>query len=142
MPALSLQSILIWAAAPILQSLCIFALYRRNLLNQFRFFASFLAFQVIKNGVLFLCYHYSSRQSWTYYASYWVGTAMADMFKIAVLYEIFCAAFKPFAGLQDLAKVVFKWAAASILVVGLLVFVSNPTAQANSKLYWLYLSVN
>src|SRR5437764_5971027 len=136
MPALSLQSILIWAAAPILQSLCIFALYRRNLLNQFRFFASFLAFQVIKNGVLFLCYHYSSQQSWTYYASYWVGTAMADMFKIAVLYEIFCAAFKPFAGLQDLAKVVFKWAAASIFLVGFIVFVTNPSSQA-IKYSWL-----
>src|SRR5438874_2340218 len=137
MPALSLQSILIWAAAPILQSLCIFALYRRNLLNQFRFFASFLAFQVIKNGVLFLCYHYSSQQSWTYYASYWVGTAMADMFKIAVLYEIFCAAFKPFAGLQDLAKVVFKWAAGSIMFIGVLVFMSNPASPS----HWLSASV-
>ena len=30
---------------------------------------------------------------------------MADLFMIAVLYEVFCAAFKPFVGLQDLAKV-------------------------------------
>jgi len=140
MPALSLQSIFIWAAAPILQSLCIFALYRRNLLNQFRFFASFLAFQIIKNAVLFLCYHYSSPQAWTYYASYWVGTAMADMFKIAVLYEIFCAAFKPFAGLQDLAKVVFKWAAASILFVGFLVFVTTPASQP-IKFNWLIVGI-
>jgi hypothetical protein len=142
MPALSFQAMFIWAAAPILEVLCVYLLFRRKLLTQFKYFASFLAYEAAKNCVLFLCYHYASQQSWTYYASYWVGTAMADMFKIAVLYEVFCAAFRPFAGLQDLAKVVFKWAAASILVVGLLVFVSNPAAQANSKLYWLYLSVN
>ena len=142
MPALSLQSILIWATAPVLELLCVYILYRRKLLPQFKFFASFLAYQALKNIVLFVLYHYSSEQSWTYYASYWVGTALADMFKIAVLYEIFCAAFKPFAGLQDLAKVVFKWAAASILVVGLLVFVSNPATQPNLKLYWLFVGVN
>jgi hypothetical protein len=141
MPALSFQAMFIWATAPVLELLCVYVMFRRKLLSQFKFFASFLVYQALKNGVLFLCYHYSSEQSWVYYSSYWVGTAMADMFKIAVLYEIFCAAFRPFAGLQDLAKVVFKWAAASILVVGLLVFVSNPATQSSVRLYWLFLSV-
>jgi len=140
MPALSLQSIFIWATAPVLELLCVFVIYRRKLLNQFRYFAYFLIYQAVKNGVLFLCYHYSSPQSWTYYSSYWVGTAMADMFKIAVLYEIFCAAFKPFAGLQDLAKVVFKWAAASILFIGFLVFVTTPTSQP-IKYNWLIVGI-
>src|SRR4051812_11010136 len=142
MSALSLQSVMIWATSPILQLLCVYLLYRRNLLQQFKFLASFFVFLTIKAGVLFVCYRYSSPQSWIYYSAYWVATAMADMFKIAVLYEIFCAAFKPFAGLQDLAKVVFKWAAASILVIGLLVFVSNPTAQQNANFYWLFLGIN
>jgi hypothetical protein len=142
MPTLDLQSVLIWTVTPVLQLVCVYLLYRRNLLQQFKFLASFLVFLTLKAGILFLCYRYSSANSWTYYASYWVGTAMADMFKIAVLYEIFCAAFKPFAGLQDLAKVVFKWAAASILVIGLLVFVSNPAAQQNVNFYWLFLGIN
>lgn len=142
MPALPLQEIVFWTTGPVLHLFCVYLLYRRKLLQQFRFFASFLVFQALKSVVLFACYHYSSQGSWIYYASYWVGTAMADMFKIAVLYEIFCAAFKPFLGLQDLAKVVFKWAAASILVVGLLVFVSNPSTQQSLKLYWLFVGVN
>ena len=59
---------------------------------------------------------------------------------IAVLYELFCAAFKPFAGLQDLAKVVFKWAAASIFFIGFLVFASIPSSQG-MKFNWLILGV-
>lgn len=140
MPALNLQSALIWAISPVLQVLCVVLLYRRKLLPQFRFLASFFAFLTVKAAVLFFCYRYSSPQSWTYYSAYWVATAMADMFKIAVLYEIFCAAFKPFAGLQDLAKVVFKWAAASIVLVGFLVFVTTPTSQP-IKFNWLVVGI-
>ena len=141
MPALSLQSELIWAISPALQLLCVYLLYRRNLLPQFKFLASFFMFVTIKAGVLFLCYRYSNPQSWTYFSAYWVFTAMQDMFMIAVLYEIFCAAFKPFAGLQDLAKVVFKWAAASILFVGFMVFITAPTSQ-QWKFNWLIVGVN
>src|SRR5205823_14401090 len=140
MPALPLSEIVLWTTGPLLQLLCVYFLYRRKLLPQFKFFASFLIFQTIKSVVLFVLFRNSSQESWTYYAGYWVFAAMADMFKIAVLYEIFCAAFKPFAGLQDLAKVVFKWAAASILLVGFLVFVTTPASQP-IKFNWLIVGI-
>ena len=137
MPALTLRSIFIWASAPALQLLCVYLLYRRKLLPQFKFFASLLVFLTVRAGVLFVVYRIYSPMSWTYYTTYWVGVAMADMAMIAVLYEIFCAAFKPFAGLQDLAKVAFKWAAGSIIFIGLLVFASNPASQGK----WLSAAV-
>jgi hypothetical protein len=65
---------------------------------------------------------------------------MTDIFIIAVLYEIFCAAFKPFAGLQDLAKVVFKWAAASIFLVGFIVLASTPASPMKNG--WVIVGVN
>jgi hypothetical protein len=141
MPALSLQSALIWITGPILQLFCVYLLYRRKLLQQFKFFASFLLFMTAKAVILFFCYRYSNPEGWTYYATYWTTAAMSDMFMIAVLYEIFCAAFKPFVGLQDLAKVVFKWAAASILFVGFLVFFTMPSPQP-TKLNLLIVGVN
>lgn len=141
MPALSFSAIFIWATAPVLELFCVFLLYRRKLLKQFKFFASFLAFQALKNVALFVAYRHTSQGSWIYFAAYWVGTAMADMFMIAVVYEIFCSAFKPFAGLQDLARVAFKWAAASILLIGFLVFVSTPASQP-IKFNWLIVGVN
>jgi len=141
MPALPMSEIVLWTTGPLLQLLCVYFLYHRKLLPQFKFFASFLVFQTVKAVALFFLYRNSPQGSWTYYASYWVFTAMSDMFKIAVLYEIFCAAFRPFAGLQDLAKVAFKWAAASIVLIGFLVFVTTPTSQPN-KFNWLIVGVN
>jgi hypothetical protein len=116
---------------------CVYLLYRRKLLGQFTFFASFLLFLTVLNVVRFLCYRQFGPSSWTYYCVYWVGTALGNMAAIAVLYEIFCAAFRPFAGLQDLAKVVFKWAAGSIFFIGLLVFVSNPGSAGAGRYHWL-----
>lgn len=141
MPALSFQSVMIWATSPVLQLLCVYLLYKRKLLGQFKFLASFFVFMTLKAGILFLVYHYSSVQSWSYFSAYWVGTALQDMFMIAVLYELFCAAFKPFAGLQDLAKVVFKWAAASIIFVACIVFATTPAVAQPVKFNWLIIGI-
>jgi len=142
MPGLSLQAALIWFSCPILQLLCVYLLYRRKLLRQFVFFASYLLLLTLLNGVRFFCYRKFGLSSWTYYSVYWVGTAVANIAVIAVLYEIFCAAFKPFAGLQDLAKIVFKWAAGSIFCVGLVVFMSNAATLAGAPHHWLSASVH
>ena len=141
MPALNLQSVVIWAFCPVMQLLCVYLLYRRKLLSQFKFFASFLIFQTVNNVLRFSIFRTFGPSSWEYYATYWVGTAMSDMAMIAVLYEVFCAAFKPFAGLQDLAKVVFKWAAACIVFIGFVVFVTTPEATP-IKNHWLYICVS
>jgi hypothetical protein len=141
MPALSLGSTLLWVAAPVLQLSCAFLIFYRKLLKELNFFFYFLLFLTAKNIFLFVCFRSAGPSSWLYYSGYWVTMAMTDMFSIAVLYEIFCAAFKPFAGLQDLAKVVFKWAAVSIFLIGVLVFTSTPVVQP-IKLNWLIVGVN
>ena len=142
MLGLTLQAALIWLFCPVLQLLCVYLLYRRKLLKQFTFFASYLLFLTLLDAVRFLCYRKFGLSSWPYYSVYWVGTALANMAAIAVLYEIFCAAFKPFAGLQDLAKIVFKWAGGSILFVGFVVFVSSPASSPGAPHRWLATSVH
>jgi hypothetical protein len=143
MPALPLSQIVLWTTGPILHLLCVYLIYRRKLLPQFKFFASLLAFQAVKSVFLFFLFRRSAQDPWLYYYGYWVTTAMADMATIPVLYEIFCAAFKPFAGLQDLVKVVFKWAAAATLMIGLLVFLSSPTTTpGHGSGYWIASSIH
>lgn len=141
MPALNLQSMLIWATAPALQLLCVYLLYRRKLLNQFTFLASFLVLQTVNNVARFLCFRYMGGHPWAYYSVYWVGAVLSDLAAIAVLYEIFCAAFKPFAGLQDLAKMVFKWAAGCIIFIGFVVLISTPQSGP-IKNHWIYLTIS
>lgn len=141
MPGLTRQAALIWFSSPILQLLCVYLLYRRKLLRQFTFFASYLLFLTLLNVVDFLCYRQFGLNSLAYYSVYWVGEVLEHMVVIAVLYEIFCAAFKPFAGLQDLAKIVFKWAAGSLFFIGFIVFLSNPTARVGAPYHWLQTSI-
>lgn len=142
MSGLTFQAVLIWLSCPILQLLCVYLLYRRKLLKQFAFLASYLLFFTVLNAVRYLCYREFGLASWTYYSVYWVGSALANMATIAVLYEIFCAAFKPFAGLQDLARIVFKWAAGSILCIAFVVFVSNAAGSVGGGYHWLSVSVH
>jgi len=142
MPGLTLQATLIWLSCPILQLFCVYLLYRRKLLKQFAFFASYLILLTLLNVVRFLCYRKFGFSSWPYFSVYWVGTALANMAALAVLYEIFCAAFTPFAGLQDLAKIVFKWAAGSVFFIGFLVFISNPASSVGAPHRWLATGVH
>ncbi|HWC16467.1 MAG TPA: hypothetical protein VG498_05610 [Terriglobales bacterium] len=142
MSGLTLQAALIWFSCPILQLFCVYLLYRRKLLKQFPFFASYLIFLTLLNATRFFCYSEFGLASWAYYSVYWVGTALANMAALAVLYEIFCAAFKPFAGLQDLAKIVFKWAAGSIFFIVFVVFISNRASSAGASYHWLSASVH
>lgn len=142
MPGLTLQAVLIWFSCPILQLLCVYLLYRRKLLRQFAFFASYLMFVTLLNAARFFCYRQFGFSSWAYYSVYWIGTALANVLVIAVLYELFCEAFKPFAGLQDLAKIVFKWAAAAMLLIGLVLFLSRTTSAPGAPYRWLASSIH
>src|SRR5215468_6959614 len=142
MPGLTLQATLTWISGPLLQLFCVYLLYRRKLLKQFAFFISYLLFLTLLNAIRYVCYREFGLSSWTYYSVYWVGTALANLAAIAVLYEIFCAAFRPFAGLQDLAKIVFKWAAGSIVFTGVVVFMSSPGSSTGAPHHWLATSVH
>jgi hypothetical protein len=142
MSGLTLQAALIWFSAPFLQLFCVYLLYRRKLVKQFAFFASYLLLFTLLNAIRFFCYREFGLSSWTYYSAYWVGTALSNLAAIAVLYEIFCAAFKPFTGLQDLSKIVFKWAAGSISFIGLVVFVGSYASSVGSPHHWLSASVH
>jgi len=141
MTGLTPLTALIWLSCPILQSSCVYLLYRRKLLRQFTFFASYLLFLTLLNAVRFLCYRQFGFNSWTYYSVYWVGEAVEHIVIIAVLYEVFCVAFKPFAGLQDLAKIVFKWAAGSLFFIGFVVFLSSPASSIGAPYRWLSTSI-
>jgi hypothetical protein len=142
MPGLSLQATLIWSSCPILQLFCVYLLYRRKLLKQFAFFASYLLLLTLLNAVRFLCYREFGLSSWAYFSVYWVGTALANIAAIAVLYELFCSAFQSFAGLQDLAKIVFKWAAGSILLIAAVVFMTSQVSSAGGPHHWLSATVH
>ena len=121
---MKLASYALYTIGTILQFVCAALLFRRKLHKEYYFFFCFLLFQAVTSAVL-VPFSYHSSKSVTYFYLYWVQAALGDIFAFAVFYELFCAAFKPFAGLRDMAQVVFRWAAAALLLIGLVVFCSS-----------------
>jgi hypothetical protein len=121
-----------WVISGGLQLACAFLLFRRKLKTEYKYLLYYLLFSATQNVVLYFVLQLNNYR--LYFYSYWVGNALADMCAFMVLHEIFCAAFKPFAGLRDMAEVVFRWATLAMLLVAFVVFSSSnlPTAQSIS----------
>jgi hypothetical protein len=124
MRALNLATHIFYGIGIILQFVCALLLYRRKLHKEYYFFFCFLLFEGI-TGAICEPLSYLLYKNVTYFYVYWVQTALGDIFAFAVFYELFCAAFKPFAGLRDMAQVVFRWSAVALLLVGVVVFCSS-----------------
>lgn len=108
--------------------------WRGSLRKEYPFFFSYVLFQGLTCALLHLLYfgwmlHAVDKR--TYFYLYWVQSALADLFALAVFRELFFAAFKPFAGLRDMARVVFRWAAVALILIGCAVMMSSslPGAQ-------------
>ena len=121
---MKLATHLFYGIGIVLQFVCAVLLYKRKLHKEYYFFFCFLLFQAV-TGAICEPLSYFLYKSVTYFYIYWVQTALGDIFAFAVFYELFCAAFKPFAGLRDMAQVVFRWAAVALLLVGAVVFCSS-----------------
>lgn len=108
--------------------------WRKDLRKEYPFFFSYLLFQSLSSAMLHLLYFGTwlhALDQRTYFYLYWIQSALADLFALAVLRELFFAAFKPFVGLRDMARVVFRWAAVALILIGTVVLLSSslPGAQ-------------
>jgi hypothetical protein len=114
--------------------LALFA-WRKELRQEYPFFFSYLFFQALSSALLHLLFFRTfvlhSGNKMTYFYLYWIQSALVDIFALAVFRELFFAAFKPFAGLRDMARVVFRWAAVAMILIGAAVVFSSslPSAQ-------------
>jgi hypothetical protein len=104
-------------------------LWRKNLRHEYPFFFSYMLFQGLSSSLLhllfFRTYIIHSVASDTYFYLHWVLSALGDLFALAVFRELFFAAFKPFVGLRDMARVVFRWAAVAMILIGVAVMLSS-----------------
>ena len=113
-----------------LQLLCSVLLLKRKLQKEYPFFFSYLLFSAL-SGIVGNYMWYRVGTTGSYFFVYWVLTALVDLGAFAVFYELFCAAFKPFPGLRDMAQVVFRWAALALVLIGVTIFFASslPNAQ-------------
>lgn len=100
-----------------------FVLAKRDLHQRFPMFFTYALFQVASNFGLYLASHTTYRN---YFYGYWVSTALSIGLGFLVIHEIFEYAIRPYAGLRDLARMMFHWVALVLLLVSGIVGFTAP----------------
>jgi hypothetical protein len=91
---------------------------RRTLHKELPIFFKYICFSAFSAFLLFvLCDRpYPRLYDWSYWGVSFVGSALSFL----VMYEVFVRLLRPYAAVIDLAKMLFKWAGAFLLLVALM----------------------
>lgn len=103
---------------------CVFGvLVRRKIRSDFPVFLVYNAYAALAAVALAVCFIVASMPSASqhfYFYVYWTLNALFMVLQFGVMYEIFVNALKPYAGLIDLGKMLFGWAAVFLLLAATL----------------------
>ncbi len=128
MSVVGLTQYALWIAPAFLQVGLCFLMVRRNLRAQFPFFFSYTAYQVVSFATLFIVYHRFYEQ---YFYAYWTSGGISVLLGLAVIYEIFLEAFRPYAELRRLGLLMFRWSALVLALVAVVVAASSSGEHAD-----------
>jgi len=112
-----------WLVGPALQIALLTLMVRRGLHATFPRFFSYILFQTIKSGILFVVFRYYQDN---YFDAYWTGNAISVLLAVTVMDEILHSLFEEYGGIQNLGSIIFRWACGLLL---LLAIVSAFTSQ-------------
>ena len=117
-----------WAAGPILQITLILFMFQRKLHGVFPRFFSYIIFQIVKSGILFVVYRYSQEN---YFDAYWAGNAISVLLGVVVMDEILQHLLQQYGGIQKLASVIFRWACGLLILLSIVNAFSTQQAGAD-----------
>ena len=113
-----------WIAGPLLQITLLVFMFRHNFHKEFPRFFSYILFQIIKTGCLFVGYRYFNDN---YFEAYWTGNALSVIFAVAVMDEVLHSLLKEYGGIRILATTIFRWSC------GLLCLLSIVSAMSGAE---------
>src|SRR5882724_7671133 len=105
-----------WLAGPVLQITLLSFMVRRKLHGAFPRFFSYIVFQIVKSGILFVVYRSSPDN---YFDAYWTGNALSVLLAVTVLDEILHHLLKQYGGIQRLASIIFRWACGLLILLSI-----------------------
>lgn len=111
-----------WLAGPLLQVALLTFMVRNKFHNRFPRFFSYVIFQILKTGCLFVAYRYFPDN---YFDLYWTGNAISLIITVAVMDEILRHLFKEYGGIQRLGKTIFRWSCGLLFLLAIVGAVSN-----------------
>ena len=117
-----------WVVGPILQITLLLFMFQRKLHGVFPRFFSYIIFQIVKSGILFVVYRYSAEN---YFDAYWAGNAISVLLGVVVMDEILQHLLKQYGGIQKLASVIFRWACGLLILLSVVNAFSMHQANAD-----------
>jgi hypothetical protein len=117
-----------WLVGPALQITLLTFMIQRKLHAVFPRFFSYILFQIVKSGFLFVIYRYYDGR---YFDAYWTGNAVSVLLAVAVMDEMLHNLFKQYGGIQNLGSIIFRWACGLLLLLSIVNAFSTQAANAD-----------
>lgn len=117
-----------WLLGPMLQITLLIFMMRRKLQIAFPRFFSYIVFQVVKSGILFLVYRYDQEN---YFDAYWVGNAISVVLAVTVMDEVLHNLLKQYGGIQSLTSIIFRWSCGLLLLLSIVNAFSSQQTSAD-----------
>jgi len=117
-----------WLVGPALEIALLTSMIQRKLHVVFPRFFSYILFQIVKSGFLFVIYRYYDGG---YFDAYWTGNAISVLLAVTVMDEILRNLFKQYGGIQNLGSIIFRWACGLLLLLSIVNAFSTQVANAD-----------
>lgn len=117
-----------WIAGPLLQITLLTFMVRRKFHTEFPRFFSYIVFQILKSGCLFVGYRYFPDN---YFEAYWTGNALSVIFAVAVMDEILRNLLKDYGGIRILATTIFRWSCGLLLLLAIVGAMSSAEGSSD-----------
>jgi hypothetical protein len=129
---MSSHTLLVYAlgAAPaLIQVIIAVAMFRNGSRKRFPMFWTYTLYQVLLTVTLMVFYQLGQME---YFFAYWAGAAVSAFLGFAVIYECFSQAMQPYETLRDLGRLLFRWAAIVMGIVGFVFVLSTPSGTEHT----------
>jgi hypothetical protein len=101
---------------------------QRKLHVVFPRFFSYILFQIVKSGILFVIYQYYDG---SYFDAYWTGNAISVLLAVTVMDEILHNLLRKYGGIQSLGSTIFRWACGLLLLLSIVSAFSSQQTSAD-----------
>jgi hypothetical protein len=128
----------LWIAPHALQAVIVIVMIRRRLAREFPMFLSYTIFAIVNEAILFILDHSTAVSPEQYWVAYWIGSALSIALRFAVVSEIFSHVFSPYPALGQLSRILFRWSAVVLALVGVVVAAYVPGDAAHPIFSGIY----
>lgn len=125
----TLLQYLLGAAPAAVQIAILVAMSRNGARKRFPMFWTYTLYQIALTIALMVFFQLGDME---YFFAYWAGAAVSSFLGFAVIYECFSQALQPYETLRDLGRLLFRWAAIVMGIVGFIFVLSTPSGTEHT----------